>query len=90
MDDRDLLDEHALARARLRGGLIHGARWREQPVPGTVRRLAVGLLFAVLACAGLVAASFVSGQLHAGHGLHPASAVAGPAPGQRTSVQAQE
>ncbi len=63
MDDRALLDEHALSRARLVGGVVQGTDWRERRDRGTFRRLLGGFVIAVLACAVIAAASFVSDQL---------------------------
>jgi hypothetical protein len=66
VDDRQVLEEHALKRRRLVGMLLHGAAWRERSVRGTARRVLAGLVLGVLACAALAAASFVSEQLAAG------------------------
>ena len=66
MDDRQRLEEHALARRRLLGMLLHGAAWRDRPDRGTVRRVLLGLVLAVVACAVIAAGSFVADQLAQG------------------------
>lgn len=81
MDDRELLEEHALAQSRLRGALVYGTRWRERPVPATARRVLIGAVLAIVAAALVAAASFVSVQL--GHPANRAQAV------HRTTAHAQ-
>ncbi len=60
---RELLDDHALARTRLVGALTQDVRWRERRDRGTTRRLIGGTVLALLVCAVLAAATFVSTQL---------------------------
>jgi hypothetical protein len=70
VDDKQLIEEHALQRARLVGMLLHGTAWRERTNRGAVRRLLVGLILAALACAAIAAATFITGRLDSG-GFRP-------------------
>lgn len=69
MDDRQLLEEHALQRARLIGMFLHGTGWREKPNRGALRRLLVGLLLGALVCAAIAAAGVITDRLGQGGGL---------------------
>jgi hypothetical protein len=73
MDDKQRLEEHALRRRRLLGMLLHGAAWRERPDRGTARRVLVGLVLGLVACAVIAAGSFVSDQLAHGRSGAPAN-----------------
>lgn len=66
MDDKQLLEEHALQRARLVGMLLHGTAWRERSSRGAVRRLLVGLILGAVACAAIAAGTFIADQLDSG------------------------
>jgi hypothetical protein len=72
MDDKQRLEEHALGRRRLLGMLLHGAAWRERTDRGTARRVLVGLVLGLVACAVIAAGSFVSDQLAQGRSRGPA------------------
>jgi hypothetical protein len=72
MDDKQRLEEHALGRRRLLGMLVHGAAWRDRPDRSTARRVLVGLVLGLVACAVIAAGSFVADQLAQGRSGSPA------------------
>jgi hypothetical protein len=79
VDDKQLLEEHALQRARLVGMLLHGTAWRERPNRGTLRRLLVGVILGAIACAAIAAGTFIADQVAAGRlGARPVPPVFGP------------
>jgi hypothetical protein len=79
MDDKQLLEEHALQRARLVGMLLHGTAWRERPSRGALRRLLVGVILGAVACAAIAAGGFIADQVASGRlGARPAAPVVTP------------
>lgn len=76
--DRDVVDDHALRRGRLRGTLARGSAWRVRREARLLRHLLVGALIGLVALFVVGATSFVQTQL-ARQGRGPAFGPAAPA-----------
>ena len=61
--DREVLDDHALRRARLLGSLARGLGWRRRKDRSPVARLLLGAVLASVAVGVLMATSFVRSEL---------------------------